>query len=94
MDNSKNHGPGSQGVKNPHEADSCFGKVIEGFDDVVVKRIRGDNKGEGPGMGFLNNPKDHILIDALTILVPNPNGSDDYVPWQPSPSTSELLDPA
>jgi hypothetical protein len=87
MDNSKNHGPGSQQAKNPHEADSCFGKVIEGFDDVVVKRIRGDAHGEGPGMGFLNNPKDHVLIDALTILVPkDPNGSseDDYVEWQPS----------
>jgi hypothetical protein len=86
MDNSKNHGPGSQGAKNPHEADSCFGKVIEGFDDVVFKRVR-----ELPGMGFLNNPKDHVLIDALTILVPNPNSDlpDDYVEWQPSLSEQE-----
>lgn len=74
MDNSKNHGPGSQGAKNPHEADSCFGKVIEGFDDVVVDRIT-----KMPGDGFLNDENKHVLIDRMTILVPDNNGN--YVEW-------------
>ena len=74
MDNSRNHGPGSQQKKNPYEADSCFGKVVEGFEDVVLKRIT-----KMPGSGFLEKPM-HVLIDKMTILVPDDNG--DYVEWQ------------
>lgn len=73
MDNSKNHGPGSQGVKNPHEADSCFGKVLyNGLEDVMVGRVA-----KMPGMGFLPKEK-HVLIDQMTILVPD---GDDYKEW-------------
>lgn len=35
QDNTKNHGPGGQG--DPHEADACFAKVVDGFD--VVDRM-------------------------------------------------------
>jgi hypothetical protein len=38
MDSSRNHGPGAQQEKHPYEADSCFGKVIRGFDDDVHRR--------------------------------------------------------
>ena len=34
VDNTDNHGPGSQGSKT--EADGCFARVVEGWDDVVV----------------------------------------------------------
>jgi len=53
LDNTHNHGPGSQQKKNPYEADACFGRVIEGFEDVVQKRIT-----QMPGgPGFINDPK-------------------------------------
>jgi hypothetical protein len=73
QDNSKNHGPGSQQHHNPYEADSCFGKVVEGFEDVVLKRIT-----KMPGEGFLKKPM-HVFIDAMTIMVPDANGA--YTPW-------------
>merc|ERR1740124_2158693 len=37
IDNSKNHGPGSQQKKNPHEADGNFGRIVSGMDDVVPR---------------------------------------------------------
>ena len=85
MDNTNNHGPGSQQDANPHEADSCFGRVVEGFEDVVVKRIT-----RMPGSGFLDAPK-HVLIDYMTILVPSPTSTDideSYVEWYPSSTSS------
>ena len=75
MDNSRNHGPGSQQSYNPHEADACIGKVVEGFEDVVLKRIT-----KMPGSGFLKPPA-HVLIDAMTILVPNPDFPGEYIEW-------------
>jgi hypothetical protein len=33
LDNSHNHGPGSQQNHNPHEADSLFGKLVNEHDD-------------------------------------------------------------
>jgi hypothetical protein len=77
-DNSKNHGPGSQQKHNPYEADSCFGKVIEGFDDEV-QRIK-----KMPGKEFLGNPKKHVLIKDMDIMVPGsgPDAVDGYVKWK------------
>lgn len=75
IDNSRNHGPGSQQKANPHEADSCFGKVIEGF-DTDVQRIR-----KVPGKGFLNERSQWVLINKMQIMVPSPDGK--YVEWSP-----------
>jgi len=74
QNNVGNHGPGTQQAYNPHEADSCFGKVVEGFEEVVLKRIT-----KMPGSGFLKPPM-HVLIDAMTILVPDAHG--EYQIWQ------------
>lgn len=75
INNVRNHGPGSQQKANPHEADSCFGKVIEGF-DTYVQRIR-----KVPGEGFINDHKKWVLINKMQIMVPGPNG--EYVDWEP-----------
>lgn len=75
IDNSQNHGPGSQQKENPHEADANFGKVIEGMDDVVPRihstMIR--NK-------FLNDKKDWVLVNAMHILVSD--GQGGFKEWQ------------
>ena len=73
LDNTKNHGPGTQQQRNPHEADACFGKVVKGFDEVVLGRIA-----QMPGQGFLQPPL-HVKITQMTILVPAPDGT--FVPW-------------
>jgi hypothetical protein len=61
MDNTKNHGPGSQQKHNPYEADSCFDKVIDGFDEEV-QRIK---KNPGPE-GFL----DHHTEEEVPFCLP------------------------
>ena len=78
MDNVKNHGPGSQQKHNPYEADSCFGRVIRGFEEEV-QRIR-----KVPGEGFINDPKKHVLIKEMKIMVPGegPDAVDGYVEWK------------
>ena len=59
VDNVANHGPGSQGSKT--EADSCFARVVRGFD--VVERMR---KQPAPkGMGFINDPAGYVVIDDI-----------------------------
>jgi hypothetical protein len=78
MDNSRNHGPGSQQHKNPYEADSCFGKVIRGFDDDVQRIAK------IPDKGFINEKKKHVIIKRMRILVPGsgPDAVDGYVEWK------------
>ena len=78
QDNTVNHGPGSQQKENPYEADSCFGTVIAGYDDEV-QRIASI-----PERGFMNDPKKHVLIKELRILVPSndPNAVDSYMEWK------------
>ena len=78
QNNVRNHGPGSQQKHNPYEADSCFGKVIEGYDDEV-QRIR-----KVPGQGFINDRKKHVIIKEMKILVPGegPDAVDGYVEWK------------
>lgn len=68
VDNTRNHGPGSQGSKT--EADSCFGRVIEGHD--VVERL---SKVWGVGssftrskMGFLDKNSQHAIITSIKIV--------------------------
>jgi hypothetical protein len=78
LDNTKNHGPGTQQKHNPYEADSCFGTVIDGFDDEV-QRIK-----KMPGNGFLDDKNKHVLIKDMDILVPGtgPDAVDGYVKWK------------
>lgn len=66
-------GPGSQQSKNPHEADANFGRVVEGFDDVVP-RIH-----SVPQQGWLDE-KNQIKIIKMTILIPD--GSGGYMEWK------------
>lgn len=75
-DNSKNHGPGSQQKRNPHEADSCFGKVVEGFERAILGRVT-----KMPGDGFLK-PDKHVKISKMTILVPEKGNTANFVEWQ------------
>jgi hypothetical protein len=76
QDNRRNHGPGTQQKANPHEADSCFGKVVEGFDLVILDRVT-----KMPGSGFLK-PDKHVLIDKMTIQVPDPAHPGEYMEWK------------
>ena len=68
VDNTENHGPGSQGSKT--EADGCFGRVVEGKE--VVDRLNHDwgqpSKGFHPDdMGFLNDEKEHAAIELAVV---------------------------
>ena len=67
IDNTRNHGPASQGSKS--EADSCFGKIREGQPQVErMKRVwTGTNFPAMDKMGFTNKAEDHIRIEAVTL---------------------------
>lgn len=83
LDNALDHGPGTQQKANPHEADSCFGKVIEGY-DKVVKRIS-----KVPGKEFIDDESKHVIIRKMVIMVPAESG-DEYVHWKDT-EMEELL---
>ena len=81
----------SRVYNNPHEADSCFGEVLEpGFSRVILDRVT-----KMPGSGFLKDPADRVLIDRMTILLPSSGdgldrggsstGGKKYVEWAQSP---------
>jgi hypothetical protein len=80
QDNTQTHGPGSQQKHNPYEADSLFGRVIQGFDDVVP-RIH-----SVPQTGWLDK-ENQIPIPKMTILIQKPPKSKDqpheWIPWTP-----------
>jgi len=75
IDNSKNHGPGSQQKKNPHEADGNFGRIVSGMDDVVP-RIH-----SVPQKSWLDK-KNQVFIKTMTILVPTGSGGA-FTEWVP-----------
>jgi len=70
VDNTNNHGPGSQGSK--YEADSCFGKVVE--DRGLLKWLseswgRPEHKyGPMDGNGFMENDSQFIKIVKTEII--------------------------
>lgn len=83
QDNTKNHGPGSQQKRNPYEADSIIGTVVQGMEDGTVDRIH-----TMPGHDFLSNNEDWVLIKTMRILIPTKgdNGQEDgYVEFSKSP---------
>ena len=65
VDNTMNHGPGSQGSKT--EADGCFAHVIEGWDDVVEKRIKKQPGGNPKTGGFIGDNKNFIRIKSISM---------------------------
>jgi len=75
MDNTQNHGPGSQQKHNPYEADANFGEVIKGME--VVSRAHNTMKRNQ----FLNDKKDWVLVNAMHILVTDSDGT--FYEWQP-----------
>jgi hypothetical protein len=69
LDNTNNHGPGTQQKKNPYEADANFGTIVVGMDDVVP-RIHST-----PQTSWLDK-ENQISIKTMTVLVPTgPNGA-------------------
>jgi len=78
LDNSQNHGPGSQQKHNPYEADANFGTVIQGMADVVprIHKVMIRNK-------FLNDKKDWVLVNAMHIFITNhANTDEEFYEWE------------
>jgi len=65
VDNTQNHGPGSQGSKT--EADSCFGKIVDDLSLKVVERMGKQPGGSGEHK-FVNEHDHQIIIESLTII--------------------------
>ena len=81
LNNTRAHGPGSQQQANPYEADSLFGFLVTGQDDVIP-RIHSTKQN-----GWLDE-KNQIQIPKMTILKPKyddeaADGSKivDWIPW-------------
>ncbi|KAL7435203.1 hypothetical protein ACHAXM_004505 [Skeletonema potamos] len=81
QDNTHAHGPGSQQQHNPYEADCIIGTVIQGVRDGTVDRIH-----TMPGKEFLGDKKKWVLIRRMHILVPEEDGSDQYIELFSSPA--------
>jgi len=75
QDNTKNHGPGSQQKKNPYEADSNFGRVVEGVENGVIAKIH-----SVPQNGWLDD-KNCIRIRKMTILANSIAEPDKFSTW-------------
>eukprot|EP00929_Paragymnodinium_shiwhaense_P018865 TRINITY_DN13049_c0_g1_i3.p1 TRINITY_DN13049_c0_g1~~TRINITY_DN13049_c0_g1_i3.p1 ORF type:complete len:212 (+),score=18.00 TRINITY_DN13049_c0_g1_i3:143-778(+) len=72
VDNTRNHGPGSQGATATNEADACFARVLPkdegGGDSIeVVNRMGGQPGGAGPN-GFVADRKNFIVIRSFKLL--------------------------
>lgn len=63
VDNTMNHGPGSQGSKT--EADGCFARVIDGWESVVEKRLKKQPGGNPKTGGFIGDNKNFIRIKSI-----------------------------
>ena len=65
VDNSRNHGPGSQGSRT--EADGCWGRLAGGESSMqTVKRIQKQPGGRPPSM--FTGEKDYIRIPRVSII--------------------------
>lgn len=76
QDNSQNHGPGSQQKKNPYEADSNFGKIVEGIENGVVDKIH-----SVPQRGWLDD-KNCVKIIRMTILANSISEPEEFGVWK------------
>jgi hypothetical protein len=75
LNNTADHGPGTQQEENPYEADSNFGRVIEGM-DTVIQRIHAMPQHE-----FFEEEY-YIKIPAMHILVAQ-GTTGEFVEWSP-----------
>jgi len=76
LNNSRAHGRGSQQKQNPYEADSNFGHVVEGMEDVVP-RIH-----SVPQKEWLDKTN-YIKISGMTILYSDQDGGDaEWKEWK------------
>jgi cyclophilin family peptidyl-prolyl cis-trans isomerase len=74
QDNSQLHGPGGQtSYEDPTEADSCFAKVIEGFD--VVDRMHLSPLKPGGYKAMVKN----VAITSMEILQPKHDAASDQI---------------
>ena len=69
VNNTKNHGPGSQNTKTG-EADSCFGRILVG-EDVLLRMLNLPVKSAKSG-GFLSNSKEWVTISDLKLVSYSP----------------------
>ena len=76
LDNTNNHGPGSQQKKNPYEADANFGRVVEGVESGVIDKIH-----SVPQQGWLDN-ENCVQIRKLTILANSIAQPDEFIEWK------------
>lgn len=75
MDNTRNHGPGSQQKHNPYEADALFGRlVLTPETKAVVERIHST-----PQKEWLDEAH-KISIVGMTILIQD---GKEWSPWKP-----------
>lgn len=64
VDNTNNHGPGSQGSKT--EADCLFGKVTKQSYEIVQRMAK--QPGAAGGAGWVSDPNNYITITSLELL--------------------------
>lgn len=77
QNNTRNHGPGSQQKKNPYEADSNFGRVIqESINSGVIDKIH-----SVPQTGWLSK-ENCFKIHKLTLLANSINDPDTFTEWK------------
>lgn len=68
IDNTVNHGPGTdRGGKDP-EADTNFGRIAEGED--IVYLMQKQPVGKDSKMGFIHEKENYIIIESLTLIKP------------------------
>ena len=70
MDNTYNHGPGSQGSKT--EADACFAKLVgaaskSGASVEAIKRLDKQPGAQKPN-GFVSPASNHVTMESFVLL--------------------------
>lgn len=89
MDNTRNHGPGSQQKHNPYEADANFGRLLSSEEyNKVEPMIRQAL----PKDGFIEDKNHWVWITKMTILVPNKSEGPhpSYREWRDSASDAAM----
>lgn len=77
-DNTDNHGPGSQQKKNKYEADSNFGKIVDGVESGVIAKIH-----SVPEKEWLSE-ENCIKIFKMTLMVNSIDDPDSWTEWKPT----------
>eukprot|EP00729_Bicosta_minor_P005671 gene5671-18610_t len=65
IDNTYNHGPGSQGSKT--EADTCFGRLWGKESKAVAERMK-KQPGAAPGAGWVSPPSNYVEIVSIRFI--------------------------